>query len=240
MSKTCPEAKDYEVCVEDGKKYIKVPVQETKEVDNKEKNACDTKKYDNKKIYVPSSRMPEFSTSPLSLKEPLRTCDAYCQSCEICEVELCRKPSYVEQRCSISDVSKIRTYEQQLRDREHMQYRRSSKRLGDRTCFQKKRPLAKKGRKTNAGTQVLLILTLKKLQEQGISYKIVNRYFMEEFEGLERMNMYENGYIAGILTYDPRYDEVKTYESVLQKIGDAPAKLNWVFMFDIVDGLSMD
>lgn len=92
-------------------------------------------------------------------------------------------------------------------------------------------------RKTPGGTFLTLISYLKLLQSRGIDYVYVNQYLLAEFKALGDDNPMGVGYIAEMLTYDPRNDPAKDYVDVLNVLKTAPQSMDWTQIWDIIDGL---
>jgi len=92
-------------------------------------------------------------------------------------------------------------------------------------------------RKTAAGSLLTLISYLKLLQTRNIEYVYVNQYLRSEFKALGDTNPMGIGYIAEMLTYDPRLDTPKDYPDILAILKTAPSSLDWNQIWDIIDGL---
>ncbi len=92
-------------------------------------------------------------------------------------------------------------------------------------------------RKTKPGAYIALVRRIKEHEKEGIPYSFLNKYFRGEFGKTDNMNPMGIGYASELLTYDPRYDDVKTYSQVLDALGKAPESLDWLQLWDIIEDL---
>ena len=95
-------------------------------------------------------------------------------------------------------------------------------------------------RKTSGGIFLALITRLKKYQSNGIDYSYLNQYFRAEFKNLGDNDPMGLGYIAEILTYDPRNDDIKSYSDIFTALNKCPSSLDWSNLYDIIEGLNPD
>jgi len=99
------------------------------------------------------------------------------------------------------------------------------------------RPLVQ-ARKTKAGAVLALVRRLKTHEEKGVAYSIINSYFRTEFKnGGDSSPM---GMFTDILTYDPKTDPPKSYADVYTSIDRFSEALDWLSLWDLIDGLSYD
>jgi len=100
----------------------------------------------------------------------------------------------------------------------------------------KSKPVSLK--RSNAGALLFLIRNLKKLEEDGVDYYAINQYFRDEL--LNKSSSMIGAYIVEILTYDPRDNTPKSYADVYAALRKAPSSLNWLEIWDVIDGLSVN
>ena len=95
-------------------------------------------------------------------------------------------------------------------------------------------------RKTKPGAYIALIRRIKEHEKEGIPYSVLNKYFRGEFGKTDSMNPMGIGYASEILTYDPRHDTPKTYTQVIDALQKAPESLDWMQLWDVIEGLKYD
>lgn len=94
-------------------------------------------------------------------------------------------------------------------------------------------------RRTKPGTLLALVRRLKRHEKEGVPYSVVNKYLRSEL-GTDDTSPFGKGYIASIITYDPKSDSPLTYAQVYTALDNAPSSFDWVSIWDIVEGLEYD
>ena len=93
-------------------------------------------------------------------------------------------------------------------------------------------------RRSRAGAVLALIRRLKKHEDQNIPYSTINSYFRTEFKAGGDSSPF--GMFTDLLTYDPRNDSPKTYAQVYTSINQYAESLDWLSLWDVIDGLAYD
>ena len=93
-------------------------------------------------------------------------------------------------------------------------------------------------RKSKGGVVLALLRRLKMHEDKGVPYSAINNYFRSEFKNGNDSSPF--GMFTDMLTYDPRTDPAKTYAAVYASINQYSESLDWLSLWDVIDGLSYD
>ena len=104
------------------------------------------------------------------------------------------------------------------------------------TAPKKSFPVA--ARKSKAGAVLALLRRLKMHEDKGIPYSTINSYFRSEFKAGGDSSPF--GMFTDMLTYDPRSDPPKNYAQVYVSIQQYSESLDWMALWDVIDGLAYD
>ena len=93
-------------------------------------------------------------------------------------------------------------------------------------------------RKSKGGAVLALLRRLKIHEEKGVPYSAINSYFRSEFKSGGDSSPF--GMFTEILTYDPKSDPAKSYAAVYASINQYADNLDWLSLWDVIDGLTYD
>lgn len=93
-------------------------------------------------------------------------------------------------------------------------------------------------RRSKGGAVLALLRRLKMHEEKGVPYSAINGYFRAELKSGGDSSPF--GMFTEILTYDPRSDPAKTYAGVYASINQYSENLDWLSLWDVIEGLSYD
>lgn len=105
----------------------------------------------------------------------------------------------------------------------------------ERSSFQSHKVEA---RRSKGGAVLALLRRLKMHEEKGVPYSAINSYFRAELKSGGDSSPF--GMFTEILTYDPRSDPAKTYAGVYASINQYSENLDWLSLWDVIEGLSYD